>query len=298
MSTILLTGGTGFLGSKMANALVEYGYHVVVLKRASSDLHCLSRVAKSIAFYDVEGLDLSEVFKKEGQIEAVIHTATTYGRSGESNSEIMEVNNVFPSRLLKSAIASNVKTFINIDTAVPPNINTYALSKRQFSELGRQHGCGNEIQFINVRLEHIYGPDDRPYKFTTWLMQNCLKNVPVIPLTTGKQSRDFIYIKDAVSGLIEILTQGSRIGPGFQEIELGSGDVILIKDLAEKVQLLTQSKSQLSFGAVPYRENEPMYSQANLTRMNQLGWKPLFGLDRGLEEMVKLEMRREEDKIR
>ena len=118
MSTILLTGGTGFLGSKMANALVEYGYHVVVLKRASSDLHCLSRVAKSIAFYDVEGLDLSEVFKKEGQIEAVIHTATTYGRSGESNSEIMEVNNVFPSRLLKSAIASNVKTFINIHSDV------------------------------------------------------------------------------------------------------------------------------------------------------------------------------------
>ena len=59
--------------------------------------------------------------------------------------------------------------------------------------------------FINMRLEHFYGPGDADSKFTAHVMNSCLRNVPELKLTLGEQRRDFFYIEDVVSAYLIIL---------------------------------------------------------------------------------------------
>lgn len=285
MSTILLTGASGFLGSAIANALIDHADHLLVIKRHSSNLSRLANIEKQITFYNVEDLEYSNPFKRDS-IDLVIHAATAYGRLGESEEQIYEANLHFPTQLLKMAVTAKVKTFVNIDTVIPSDINSYALSKREFCYVGKRMADREVVNFINVRLEHIYGPGDASYKFVQWLLESCLKNVPKISLTKGLQQRDFIYVSDAVDGLMTILNHLNDVGDGFQEVALGSGNSIVIRDFVTLVHQMTNSTSHLSFGDAAYRENEPMLSLADLTRMTELGWRPKVDLKRGLQLII------------
>ena len=100
---ILLTGATGYLGSHLARAFVAEGHDVIALKRQTSKLHRLAGIEQQLYFYDVENLDLAKPFQEQGPIDVVVHTATSYGRAGESASEVFESNAAFPLRLLEMA---------------------------------------------------------------------------------------------------------------------------------------------------------------------------------------------------
>jgi nucleoside-diphosphate-sugar epimerase len=285
MSTILLTGASGFLGSAIAKALLNHGDHVVVVKRQFSNLWRLMDVEKQITFYNAEDLQYLNPFEKES-IDAVIHTATSYGRLGESKDQIYAANLHFPVKILELASAAKVKTFVNIDTVMPPDINPYSLSKNEFFHVGKQLADRKKVDFINVRLEHLYGPNDDGHKFVQWLLESCLKNVPQIALTSGLQRRDFIYVTDAADGVIAILDHLNMIGEGFQEFALGGGSAILMQEFIKLVHQMTSSTSHLGFGEHAYRTNEPMLSQANLSRMTQIGWKPKIDLKHGIQLMI------------
>ncbi len=111
--TILLTGVTGYLGSHLAKVLLANGYDIVALKRTTSSLRRIESLLPDIALYDLEGLDLAIPFEAHGKIDAVIHTATCYGRNGELVSEIIESNIMFPVRLLETAAFFDTPVFIN-----------------------------------------------------------------------------------------------------------------------------------------------------------------------------------------
>ena len=264
----------------------------MAIKRHSSNLHRLVDIAPNIIFYDVEDLEQSDLLQKES-IDAVLHAATSYGRSGESYEEIYAANLKLPLQILKMASAAKVRVFMNVDTIIPSNTNLYSLSKREFHSIGKQFADQKFINFINVRLEHLYGPGDDAYKFVPWLIEGCLKNVSNIALTAGEQLRDFIYVSDAAAGLIKILKCLDEIGGGYQEIELGNGNAILMQKFIKLVHKLTGSTSKLGFGEIQYRNDEPMFSQANLSRMTQLQWQPMMDLERGLQITIESQSQKE-----
>ena len=134
---ILLTGITGFLGSHLAKSFVESGYEVHGLIRQSSSLKRLESVRNKLLLHFVEdGLD--KVFDADNPYQSIVHTATCYGRHGESPLEIFDVNLKFPLELLTMASINKIDTFFNIDTILDKNINSYALSKHQFLEWGKK----------------------------------------------------------------------------------------------------------------------------------------------------------------
>ena len=273
---VLLTGATGFLGSHLARALLAEGHQIIALKRCTSDLWRLNDVAEQIEFHDLEGLDLKAPFERHGQIDVVIHTATCYGRKGETAIEIFEANTALPLRLLQTA------TFFNTDTILSAHLNQYALSKKQFAEWGRMLCSAGSTRFVNIRLEHMYGPGDDLTKFTSWIMQQCLDSVPTIELTAGEQLRDFIYVDDVVSAYQSLLSNAATLASGYAEVGVGSGDSVAIRSFAEKVHRLSSSKSQMKFGALPYREGEALKSVANIEALRWLGWSPQVSLDEGI----------------
>ena len=131
--------------------------------------------------------------------KAVVHTATCYGRNRETPLEVFEANLKFPLDLLEKAALFSTDTFFNTDTILYKYLNGYSLSKHQFVEWGKQYADEHKIKFCNIKLEHMYGPGDDDSKFTTYVINSCLNNVPEVKLTLGEQERDFIYIDDVVS---------------------------------------------------------------------------------------------------
>jgi nucleoside-diphosphate-sugar epimerase len=283
---ILLTGATGYLGSHLAEALLDKGHSIIGLKRKSSSLRRVESILPMIAFHDVEDLDLSVLFEKHGAIDAVIHTATCYGRGKESVTQIFEANTAFPVKLMEAAMAAGVSTFLNTDTVLDKNINAYSLSKNQFAEWGKYLTRGGKMRFVNIRLEHFYGPCDDDSKFTTHVIKSCLANVPELRLTLGEQKRDFIYIDDVVSAYQALLEKRYQFPELFTQIDVGSGNAFPIRQFVEMVHRITASKTRLAFGALPYREGEAMFSQAYIEPLRLLGWDCKHTLEQGVKAIV------------
>lgn len=284
---ILLTGATGFLGSHLARAFLAEGHDVVALKRQTSKLHRLEGTKEHLHFYDLEDLDLAKPFEEHAPIQAVVHTATCYGRTGQSVSEVFATNTAFPLLLLETAAFFKTDTFFNTDTVLNPYLNSYSLSKKQFSEWGMKLSLDQKIRFLNIRLEHMYGPGDDASKFTTWIMKQCVANVSEIKLTPGEQLRDFIYVDDVVSAYQLLLNQRNGLEAGFSSVDLGSGKPVSVKEFASLVCRLSHSKSKLNFGALPYRNDEIMHSSADLDLLAKLGWCPRVPLCVGIQQTLR-----------
>ncbi len=283
---ILVTGATGFLGSRLVNALLKQGHRVIILKRSFSDTRRLEEALPLVAVYDLDRSPLSDPFRDHGDIDAVLHTATCYGRGGESFSEVCEANLAFPLRLLDAACSHGTARFINTDTSLERGINAYALSKKQFSEWGKLAAESGRIRFVNVVLEHFYGPGDDVGKFVTHVINSCRQKVPELKLTKGEQERDFVYIDDVVSAYLLLLEGGGGAQPACAEYPLGSGEAVSVRALVEMISRLTGSPTSLNFGALPYRQNEAMRSVADVEALARLGWKASTDLATGIARTI------------
>jgi len=292
---VLLTGATGFLGSHLLQAFLENGWHVAILKRSFSDTRRIREYLDRVKSFDLDLVPLEKPFEECGQFDCVVHTATNYGRHGETATEVFESNLSFPLRLLNAAtffntaIFFNTTTFFNKATLLYAYLNYYALSKRQFEDWGRIFANQGKIQFVNIKLEHMYGPGDDLSKFTTWIVQSCINNIDKIELTPGEQKRDFIHIDDVVSAYKLLVEKGRQSGVGFQEFELGRGKAVSMREFVEAAKRLTGANTELAFGAKAYRENELMHSEADIAKLLALGWKSKYDLSAGLKKMIELE---------
>lgn len=281
--TVLITGATGFLGSSLSISLINQGYEVIALKRKSSSLIRLKSVLNKIKLFDIEEINFPFFFKKNPNIDYIVHTATSYGRNNETPIEIFEANTSFPLRLLDAACIANVTKFVNTDTILDKYLNLYSLSKNHLLEWGKFYSMRNKIHFVNMKLEHFYGPGDDDSKFTTNVVKSCILNKPVLNLTKGEQKRDFIFIDDVVEAYLLVLNANIKNSKTFfVEYEVGSGNSISVRDFVNKVHMLTNSKTQLNFGAIPYREGEIMNSNTNIFKLKKLGWNCRYNLDDGL----------------
>ncbi len=283
---ILLTGATGYLGSHLAEALLDAGHSVVVLKRKTSSLRKLESNLSRIILVDVEEAALNIALNNYGKIDAVIHCAANYGRKGESASLIADANLNFPLKLIDAAIAADIPLFLNTDTALNKFLNAYSLSKTQFAEWGMYFAEQKKIHFINLKLEHFFGVGDDDTKFTSHVIKSCLMNAPELKLTLGEQKRDFIYIDDVVAAYLLLLEKQESFADWFVEFDVGSGAAVTIRQFVELVHQITESKTKLNFGAYPYREGEVMLSQADTESLQKLGWHCGHTLEQGLKLVI------------
>jgi nucleoside-diphosphate-sugar epimerase len=181
-------------------------------------------------------------------------------------------------------------SFLNMDTALSRDVNAYTLSKHQFAEWGRVFAAHRAatLSFVNLRLQHLYGPGDDRSKFTSYVLHSCHENQPTLGLTAGDQMRDFVYIDDAVAALTLIAERRATFG-ATADIEVGSGAAHSIREFALAARRLTYSTTHLDFGAIPYRASEVMHCVADITALSALGWRPEFDLESGLRRYISLE---------
>ncbi len=288
---ILITGSSGFLGSSLALYWKNLGHQVSLLLRPTSRLDRL----KGEDFYFDIGLCSSdnevEDFVKKVQADVIVHTACVYGRKNENSLQLFD-SNMRLGLVILQAIRKISKpvNFINTGSALPSHVSEYALSKHQFSQWGGMLAANsnNQLKFVNVLLQHMYGPGDDESKFTSHILHTCLRNDAELNLTAGNQVRDFIYIDDVISAY-DVLIQESSNFENFLDVEIGTGIAPTIRNFVETAHRLTASKTKLLFGAVPYRDHEVMSCIADIGYMQGLGWSPVFDIESGLQKMLEME---------
>ncbi|MFH1058031.1 MAG: NAD(P)-dependent oxidoreductase [Pseudomonadota bacterium] len=281
MGVILMTGATGFLGSRLAARLAG-GHDLVLLKRSASDTGRLGRLARELPIYDLDRDGLNEALAAH-PVEVVIHTATDYGRSGAIE-PVLTANLVLPVSVAAAAAAAGARAFLNADTVLPRFLNPYALAKAQLKEWLRLMGA--RLASVNLALQSFYGPGEGAEAFVSSTLLGLMAGGSELPFTPGDQARDFIYIDDVVEAFALVVERLDELGPGQHEVQVGSGRALSIRQFVALAKELTHSAVDPEFGAKPYRPEEPMRCCADVSRLETWGWRARVDLAEGLTRTI------------
>ena len=288
MKTILLTGATGYLGGYLSENFLNKGFKIIALALNKNEQYKFQDNILTKVYY-LDKTTVKEIFDNEN-VDVVIHTATLYGRRQEHLTSMEKVNVEFPLEVLNEAINHNVKIFVNTSTILNKNINPYTLTKNHFEDWLSLYS--DKIKCINLKLDHFYGPNDKPIKFIAWITQELKNNVEKIDLTEGTQTRDFIYIDDVVSAFDIVIEKEKNIPNGkLNTFEVGTNNKTTIKEMVTTIkEKLGNTKTKLNFGAIPYRKNEVLDYQVDTTGLHQLGWQPEYlSVRKGIQKLLEAE---------
>lgn len=279
------------MGSAITRLLSDNGYKLFVLKRTGSDTYRINDLIKEgrVNLIDIDNEDLFEVFKFQ-KFDIVIHAATSYGRNDQTHEEIAKVNIELPAKLLEFAIANKSKLFINTDTffELTGDDNQrdleYIKTKKGFLKLA-ENTAKNITKFANLRLEHVYGPDDNPTKFVPFLIRKlCHGNT--VDFNPGEHKRDFIYLEDVANAFLQTIKNLKKLGP-WEEFGIGTEEIHTIKDLGEEIRNHLTRSGAINWGAKPYSIGENMHSKGADTSNNQkIGWGCTYSFDKGVKKTV------------
>lgn len=298
---VLLTGATGFLGSRILMELIKEGHDVVALKRATSDIKRIETVMGQIKLVTAnKPSDLNQIFY-EHAIEVVVHCAVSYGKTTETSmSDTVNSNILFPVILMECAIRNGCRYFINSDSFFSQQMvanplkkpdhlysSEYTMSKYYFREYGYLAADKGQITFINLVLHHLYGGCDDKHKFIPQIIDLCRSNIESIALTTGVQKRDFIYLEDVVDAYRIILKNLSGFSCGYYNFEIGTETAIEVKEAVNIIKSVLGSTTQLVFGALPEKRNEIMYSCADGSMFKSFGWKAQIDFETGIRKTIR-----------
>lgn len=283
MKTILITGVSGFLGSHLVKAFYKSNKIIGVIRKDSN----LWRLKD----YDIELVDSKDLNHIEKKIDFIIHTATNYGRNGNKLSEIIDSNLLFGIQVLEFANDKNIKTFININTLQNPMTNPYCMSKNHLSNYFRYF---DNINIIDVCIEHMYGPFDDNNKFIHYLIEQMILNNN-IKLSKGEQLRDFIYIDDVINAF-KIIINNIDSFKKYTRCELGSGKQTRLKDFIElTLDIFNQysnTNSKLLFGEKPYNPLENMNIKTDISLLQSFGYIPKYSNKDGITKTIAYHLNR------
>ena len=286
-NVIVMTGCTGYLGSHLLRHLLKSGYIIYCLHRSKSNFDRVGDLISAVKLVNIETTDLNNFFRLH-RVDYVLHCATNYGRKEDDPIQTIEANLILPLKLLHAAAVNGVCAFINTDTILDKGINNYSLSKKQFRDWLQDYS--DRIVGINVALEHFYGPGDDSSKFVTYIIHSLLSNVVQIKLTEGRQKRDFIFIDDVVSAFMTIINKIPTFKHRYCSFEVGSSKAVEIREFVQLVKdACGNNQTNLIFGAIPYRQNEAMCSEVNISELRSLGWSPKVSLLEGIKKTITIE---------
>ncbi len=295
IKNVLVTGGTGFIGSHVVEALIYNEFNIILLKRTSSDVWRIKNYLKKVISYDIDKTELDTVFK-ENKIDAVIHLATYYKKyhSYEDIERMVYSNITFPTKLLDLCSKYNVKYFVNTGTFFEYDItrlpvkeeerkkpfNLYSSTKISFEDVIRFYS--DKLKIITLRIFSPYGEKDNEYKLIPTLIRKAVKNEE-IHLSEGFQKLDFVYVKDIADAYIKALKSMEKIN-NLEAINIGTGFPYSIREIVSLIQEILDKELYVIWGK-PAQDIPICY--ADITKAKSLlNWYPLHSLKEGLQRTV------------
>ena len=284
---IAILGSTGYLGTRIVSRFAANpANEIVCVHRANSNLNELNRIKGNLSYCLSDYISLKACFSESAPpCDVIINASCSYMR-GASEEQIMESNMIFPLRVLNLALNNPLSQgdlqYISIGTGLPDDFNIYTFSKSQLNEIGRFFADRKKLHYINLVLQNYYGPFEKRDRFLAGCIDKMAHGEPVM-LTHGEQKRDFVYIDDVLDA-IELIANHRGL-PRYLDVPLGSGEAPSIKELICYLKKIMGSSSELCWGAIPLRPNEPSIC-ADLSIYHLLGGKITYDWKSGMKHML------------
>jgi UDP-glucose 4-epimerase len=312
---VLITGGAGFIGSHLSEELLKQGNSVTVLDNLSTGrIQNISHLDKNRYFKFIEGdiLNYKLVNRSVQQVDTVFHLAASVGvelivkhpleslHTNIRGSEIiLDVTARYNKRIMIVSSSeiygknTNGPLKENDDRILGSPLKTrwgYATAKAVDEMLAYVYYKNKGLPTVIVRLFNTVGPRQTgAYGMVLpRFVKQALANEPLTVFGSGKQTRCFLHVKDAVWAMIKLMAEPAATGEVFN---VGSQEEISIEDLAKRIIRITGSKSELAY--IPY---EKAYEEGfedmprrvpDITKIASLiGFKPTVILDDIIKDVI------------
>lgn len=297
---ILVTGGAGFIGANLVTALIEQNHDVVIIDNlATGKKKNLNPKAK---FYniDIRDKDIEKIFK-EHNFDIVNHHAAQADirKSVEDPVYDREVNIIGLLNLLENSVKYKVKKFINISSGgviygndaklpIKENARKDPLSPYGISKLSAEHYMHiynklHGLKYTTLRYSNVYGryQDPKGEAGVIAIFSNLMldKKQPII-YGDGKQTRDYVYVKDVVSANLLAMEHGD-----YEAFNIGTSSETDVNELFSTIKKITNYNGNPKYE--PARPGELLRNSLDITKAkNLLNWQPKYTLEEGLKETI------------
>jgi UDP-glucuronate 4-epimerase len=305
---ILITGGAGFIGSSLADKLVEKKFHVIVIDNFNTlydpafKRRNLSNLEKSELFTLHESditdkLRLEALFKKE-KPDVVVHIAGLTGMEASMKSpydffnnnvtgtmNVLECARLHSTRqviyISTSTVYGNSPVVSKEDDSLREPLNSYAASKLMAEQLCSQYARIDPVKIIVLRLCTVYGPRQRPSMAIARFVSAVLKGESVIIYGDGKATRDYLYVDDCVRAILLAINHHSK----FDVFNIGGLSGISIDELLETLSTLLDKSIRVKNVVSPV--GIPVDSRLNINKARDvLGFNPEKNFKEGIQQYI------------
>ena len=299
---VLVTGGAGFLGSFLCEQLIQQGHDVLALDNLFTGnkrniAHLLDNRNFEFIRHDVVEpilLEVDWIFNLACPASPVHYQ---YNPVKTTKTSILgAINMLGLAKRVKARILQASTSEIYGDPEVHPQTEDYwgsvnptgprscydegkRVAETLMSDYRRQNGVDTRI----IRIFNTYGPRMHPEdgRVVSNFIVAALRNEPLVLYGDGQQTRSFCYVSDLIEGILRMMQQENCPGP----INLGNPGEFTIRELAEKVVELINSRSQITYQ--PAREDDPGRRRPNIQlAKEQLDWEPTVPLKKGLRHTI------------
>jgi len=294
----LVTGGAGFIGSHLCEALLARGQEVLCLDnfftgRKDNIAHLLQNPKFELVRHDVINPVMLEVHRIYNLACPASPVHYQYNPVKTIKTNVMGALNMLGlAKRVRARILQASTSEVYGDPQIHPQVESYwghvnPIGPRSCYDEGKRvaealffdYHMQNKVDIRVVRIFNTYGPrmlvnDGRVV--SNFIVQ-ALRGEPITIYGDGSQTRSFCYVNDLVDGLIRMMDADGFTGP----VNLGNPGEFTIRQLAEMVIELTESKSELIFRQLP--PNDPVRRRPDISLAKEkLGWGPTVPLRDGL----------------
>jgi UDP-glucose 4-epimerase len=310
---VFITGGAGFIGSHLCDALLAQGHQVSILDNMSTGSAAnIAHIKDQIEIHQGDIRDAALVEKLMAPADLVLHMAAALGVNTILENPIESVSTNFTgSEVVLTAATKQNKRIIIASTSeiygknpkqplsetddrvvgTPQKIRwTYSDAKALEEAIAHALFLTKQLKVTTVRLFNTVGPRQtgRYGMVVPRFIQSAIKNEPITIYGDGTQSRVFCHVADAVRAILTIANTDSTIGEVYN---IGGVGETTIKQLAEKIIERTKSTSPITF--TPYNNAYPAGYEDMQRRVpdttkikNSIGWSPANTLDNIIDDVA------------
>jgi len=301
MSKALITGGAGFIGSNLAQLLIDEGREVVIYDNLSSGYQSNVEALPAARFIAGDVRDAETLAVAMRDVDTVFHLAASVGntRSIEHPIDDSEINVIGTLRVLEAARAANVRKIvfsssagifgelkylpIREDHPVEPD-SPYGASKLAAEKMCLAYAKLYDLEAVCLRYFNVYGINQRYDAYGNVIpifAYRMLRHEPVTIFGDGEQTRDFINVRDVTrANLLAAETRG--LSGAFN---IASGEIITINGLVELMSEASDIQPAIEYG--PPRKGDVRHSRADISAAHEaFGFKPTVALAPGLREYM------------